>query len=97
LVFWWSLWDLAYSLHSSWIVWLRFLVFFSLTSILSLNSEILSSTCSSSAGVAFHCVFCLTKETFYFQDFCFILFPEVFHIFAQLFYHLYFYILCCHL
>jgi hypothetical protein len=33
--------------HSSWVVWLRFLLFFSLVSILSLNSEILSSTCSS--------------------------------------------------
>jgi hypothetical protein len=27
-----------------------------------------------SAGVIFHCAFCLIKGTFYFQDFCFILF-----------------------
>jgi hypothetical protein len=56
---------------------------FSLISILFLSSENLSST-SSSVGVTFQCVFCLTKETFYFQDFCFILFSEVFHIFVQL-------------
>jgi hypothetical protein len=36
-------------------------------------------------------LFCLTKGTFYFQDFCLILFTEVFHIFVQLI----FYILCC--
>jgi hypothetical protein len=44
LVSWWSCWVLAYSFHSSWVVWLRFLLFFSLISILSSSSEILSST-----------------------------------------------------
>jgi hypothetical protein len=36
-------------------------------------------------------VFCLSKGTFYFQDFCLILSSEVFHIFVQLL----FYIFCC--
>jgi hypothetical protein len=28
LVFWWSCWVLAYCFHSSWVVWLRFLLLF---------------------------------------------------------------------
>jgi hypothetical protein len=48
---------------------------FSFISILCLSSEILSST-----YLAFHCVFCLTKGNFYFQDFCLILFTEDFYI-----------------
>jgi hypothetical protein len=47
LVFRWSCWLLPYSFHRSWVVWLRFLPFFSLISILCLRSEILYSTCSS--------------------------------------------------
>jgi hypothetical protein len=46
LVFWWSNWALAYSFHSSGVVWLRVLLFFSWISILSSSSYILSSTCS---------------------------------------------------
>jgi hypothetical protein len=44
LVFWWSCWVLAYSFHSSWVVWLRVPLFFSLISIISSSLEILSST-----------------------------------------------------
>jgi hypothetical protein len=47
LVFWWSWWVLAYSFHSSWVVWLIALQVFSLISILSSSSKIVSSTCSS--------------------------------------------------
>jgi hypothetical protein len=47
LVCWWSLWFLVYSFHSSWVDWQRFLLCFSLISISSLSSEILSSTYSS--------------------------------------------------
>jgi hypothetical protein len=72
--FWWSCWVLAYSFHSSWVVWLIFLLFFSSISILSSSSEILSSTFSALVEMAFHCVFCLTKGTFYFHNFCLILF-----------------------
>jgi hypothetical protein len=39
--------SVAYSFHSSWIVWLRFLLFSSLISISLLSSEILCSTCYS--------------------------------------------------
>jgi hypothetical protein len=46
LVFWCSHWVLAYTFHSS-VVWLRFLMFYSLMSILSLSSESMFSTCSS--------------------------------------------------
>jgi hypothetical protein len=67
---------------------------FSLTSILSSNSEILSSTCSSLLQwPSFFLFVCLIKGTFYLQDFCLILFSEVLHIFVQVF----FYILCYHL
>jgi hypothetical protein len=41
------------------------------------------------AGVAFHCVFCSIKGTFYFQDFCLILFSEVFHVFGQLLFYIF--------
>jgi hypothetical protein len=47
LVLWWSHWVFAYSFHSSWVVWLRVFLFYSLISTLSSSSEILSSTCSS--------------------------------------------------
>jgi hypothetical protein len=66
---------------------------FSLISILSLSSEILSSTCSTLLEWLSTVVFCLAKVTFYFQDFYLILFSDVFHTFVK---HL-FYILCCHL
>jgi hypothetical protein len=64
---------------------------FSLISILSLSSEILSLVLVCWSGLLLY--FCLTKGTFCFQDFCLIIFSEVFHIFVQLL----FYILCCHL
>jgi hypothetical protein len=74
----------------------RFLCF-SLTSIISLSSEIPSSfvfVCWSvlPLWVFFVCVF-LTKGTFYFKDFCLVLFSEVFHIFVQFLC----FILCCYL
>jgi hypothetical protein len=47
LVFWWSHWVLTYSFHSLLVVCLTVLQFFSLIFILSLSSEILSSTISS--------------------------------------------------
>jgi hypothetical protein len=64
---------------------------FSLTSILFLSSGILSSTSSTLLEWLSTVFFCLTKGTFYFQDFCLILFSEVFHIFVQIL----IYILCC--
>jgi hypothetical protein len=47
---------------------------FSLTSILFLSSGILSSTSSTLLEWLSTVFFCLTKGTFYFQDFCLILF-----------------------
>jgi hypothetical protein len=47
LIIWWSHWVLVYFFHSSWIAWLRVLLFFSLISILPLSAEILFYTCSS--------------------------------------------------
>jgi hypothetical protein len=48
---------------------LRFLLFFSLISILSLSSKILSSTCCSLLEWPSTVFFCLTKGTKNFQDF----------------------------
>jgi hypothetical protein len=45
LVVWWSCWVLAFSFHSSWVVWLGILFFF-FNYYLSLSPEFLSSTCS---------------------------------------------------
>jgi hypothetical protein len=47
LVFWWSRWVLTYSFHSSCVPWAKGSSTFSLLSILSSSSAILSSTCSS--------------------------------------------------
>jgi hypothetical protein len=67
-------------------------VFFSLISILSLSLCFYLPLVSSSQVVS-HCIFHLTKGSFYFQGFCLILFSEVFHILVQFFY----YNTCCHL
>jgi hypothetical protein len=90
LVFWWSHWVLAYSFHSFWVFDLRFLLvfFFFNISVLSLISGILSSTCSSL--LEWPSTVYLTKGTFYFQEFCWILFSDVFHIFVQLLFYILF-------
>jgi hypothetical protein len=43
LIFWWNHCVCEYSFHSSWVVWLKILLFFSLISVLSLSSESMSS------------------------------------------------------
>jgi hypothetical protein len=64
-------------------------LFFPLTSILVSGCEILFSPCSSL--LEWPTTVLLFEGTFCFQDFCLILFSEVFHIFVQLLFH----ILCC--
>jgi hypothetical protein len=86
LVFWWSHWVLAYYFHSSWVVWLRFLLFFSLISILSLHSEILSSTCSSLLEWSSTVFFVWLKGLFISRISVWFFFLRFFHIFVQLLY-----------
>jgi hypothetical protein len=90
LLFWWNCWVLAYSFHSSWDVWLRVLLFFYLFSILSLSSEILSSTRSRLLEWHSTVYFVWLKGLFISRIFVWF-FAEVFQIFVLvLFYILYF-------
>jgi hypothetical protein len=70
---------------------------FSLMSILSSNSEIYLSpalVCWSGLPLFFFIVLFLTKGTFYFKDYCLILFSEIFYILFQLLCHISFFIVC---
>jgi hypothetical protein len=60
---------------------------FSLVLILSLNSEVQSSTCSTLLEWTSTVFFCLTIGTFNFLDFCLILSSMVFQIYEQLFFY----------
>jgi hypothetical protein len=71
LIFWWSCWIPAYFFYISWVVWLRQTT---LISILSLSSEILSSTCSSLLEWPSTVFFVWLKGLFISKDFCLILF-----------------------
>jgi hypothetical protein len=66
----------------------KFSSVFPLICILSLSSEILSSTCSSllewPSNVCCCCCCCLTIGTFYFQDLCLIFSSEFFHLCSTL-------------
>jgi hypothetical protein len=78
---------LSSSFHSSSDVTLRVLLFFSLISIFSLSSEILSSACSSLGKSVF---FVWLKEIFISRNSVWF-FSQIFYIIIQLL----FYILCC--
>jgi hypothetical protein len=61
LLFWWSYWVIPCSFQSSWVVWLRFFLFF-----LQFLFNLQALRFCFPLALGYWSVFCLTKGTFYF-------------------------------